>query len=368
MLERLICNPGLVHVAHHIVSFMDDKTVAQCRRVSKFHHDFLMDTFQKRKDTLHETKSKLLREAQSQCEIKVKFVTNAFGAMDNTVIEGSIFDFWPEWKVVLTEIKKLQDLSDVVYFLRQYITEVKPHEMMEDEEVLPLLTPLQFMVEHQFYYFKEKSQVARFFGALMETSLDFNEWDEDFNTPLLKACSDGSKDIVEFLLDNAVKKGIHVTSSNRDGDTIVHCALHNDEILEHLFDRRKEFGFDIKKHYESGDNIFYDIFKEGENYKTFEIMLRWAMEQGISVSHVNNVNENMLHRGLIWGPDIILLFLQKCDMYGLKETVASMANVARQNGQKPIDMVKEGISLKMMDEKLGNQLIAELEKYTDVAP
>ena len=120
ILERLICNPGLIHAAHHIVSFMDDKTVAQCRCVSKFHHEFLMDTFQKRKDTFHETKSKLFREAQSQCEIKVKFVTNAFGAMDNTVIEGCIFEFWPEWKVVLTEINMLQDLSDVVYFLRQY--------------------------------------------------------------------------------------------------------------------------------------------------------------------------------------------------------------------------------------------------------
>ena len=354
ILAKLFWNPGLVHVADQIVSFLDDKSVAQCRLVSRNYNEFLMNIWRNR----------ALKEAHRQCEIKCKFFTSEYN-----LIETSIFDSWPHWKIVLKEINLLEVLSDVIYFFKQFVEKSKPREreiIINEEEdwhhYSPLSTPFLFMIRHHDSYFKERNKIERFFGALLETSLDFNECDERLNTPLHVACDSGSEVLVEFILNNAVKKGINLKAVNINNDSIVHSSIHHEEVLKHLFERRKEFDFDISQEYDGGENILFAAVYYGQSNETFEIILKWAMEEGISVDEVDYDNENVLHAGCNLKPEMALFFLENCEKYGLKETVTSMVNMANQNGERPIDCLT-GIEGYDFDENVVNQLITELEKY-----
>ena len=48
ILEKLYKNSGLLHVAEHVVQFMDNSTMAQCRLVNKELHDLVDKCFRKR--------------------------------------------------------------------------------------------------------------------------------------------------------------------------------------------------------------------------------------------------------------------------------------------------------------------------------
>ena len=58
ILEKLYRNSGLLHVAEHVIGFMDNSTVAQCRLVNKESNEFLAKIWQAR----------VMEEAQKLCE------------------------------------------------------------------------------------------------------------------------------------------------------------------------------------------------------------------------------------------------------------------------------------------------------------
>ena len=60
ILETLFSNPGLSHVAEHVISFLDDKSVAQYRLVSKTSCEFLDNIWRDR----------MLRAARQLCKKK----------------------------------------------------------------------------------------------------------------------------------------------------------------------------------------------------------------------------------------------------------------------------------------------------------
>ena len=361
ILLKLIANPGLVHLAEHVVSFLDDKSVAQCRRVSKSYNVFLKNIWRKRA---------AVKAARKQCEIKYRVMTHG----RDEVIETSIFESWPEWKVALNEIHSLKDLHDVTYLLKEYIKKARPSNPRDYKTCCSLLSPpLNFIIDLHKFIYKGEGKVEKLFKTLLKTSLDFNTLDDRVETPLHSACALGSKELVKLLLDHAERKGINVKAVNDLDETVVHAALQNEGIVKYLFERRHEFDLDITQVVDT-DNILHRGAFWIKDIEDMEALLKWAIEQGINVSDVNSDNRNILHFACDFNHNIALFLLESCEKYGLDQIVlASMANVIDQSivrgqprGKRPIDLVKDRLSEKSLeiDSKLANKLITKLEKYT----
>ena len=364
ILEYFVSNPGLFHLAEHIISFLDDTSVANLRLVSKYSNELLENIWRNR----------ARKEASRLCEQKLKiYADEAFNE-----IELSIFESWPEWKNALREIENLQDLSDVIYLLSSYVDSAESYQRLSLCFLISTKScPLHFLAEDGLsdLYCSRERRTFRVFKILLETSLDFNVCDDDGNTPLHRACARTSKRVVELILNNAVKKGINVKAINYDNETIVHAAMFNhwesemevemdQKVLKHLFERRHEFGFNICQVDQDGANILH-VVCANENIETVEIMLQWAMEQGINVNDLCREGGigTFLHHACHYNPKVALFLLESCDKYGLtRRVLSSMANVLNDHDELPIDLVKQDQARE--ETRLRHKLIQELEKYT----
>ena len=382
----LLSNPGLAHIAEHIVSFLDDKSMAQCRLVSKNYNVFLLDIWQ----------NMTLKEAHRLCETKLKISDD--GTIDGKLSETTIFEEWPDWKEVLKEVTKLEDLSAVTWLLKEYFRYIWHYDTKEKGMCYSLqwdcnASPLHFIAENysRFDYCNmyEDEDIIRVLKVLLETSLDFNVEDGDWNTPLHKACEHGSKKVVEFLLNNAVKKGIDYNAVNINDQTIVHLAYWNHTgkgfmdfvdrkpVLKHLFKRRNEFNFDISPVDDEGRNILH-LTCGGEDYFVLDMMLQWAEEVGINVSDVDHYGNTILHETVSeYFPTVAFGLLGREEHNGKckgldKNVLSLMANMTNSQNKRPIDLAKESREQHRSEYEndphdytdFHTKLITELEKYT----
>ena len=356
ILETLFSNPGLCHVAEHIVSFLDDKSVAQYRLVSKTSCEHLDNIWRDR----------MLRAARQLCQKKfevyewthvVQITSDEMGPK----IERCIFELWPDWKNTLLEIKSFEDMNVVIYLLQQYFTQWESSSDLEFKT-----SPLHFAAEHcALFEEKEPLLSLKIFKILLETSLDFNVLYciDEGATPLLHACECGSKEVVELLLDNAVKKGIKVQvstpnqsyySPNGTHLSAVTSALFNDAaIVKLLFERRNEFDFDV----------FHSDLKiaafQHSGIEIFEIILKWLMEKGVPVDQVYR-GRNVLHQTCQYNSEAALFLLQTYGKFGIERSaVVSMTNLADNGNKRPIDLVRESI----WEDEFTERLIQELETF-----
>ena len=354
ILEKLYQNSGLLHVAEHVIGFLDNSTVAQCRLVSKESNEFLVKIWTVRGLAIQ------LKKAQELCE--KKFETNKRMA-DGRRIKRSIFDLWPDWKVALKEIKSCEHLSDVNYLLDRYFPRSRTLAILRATTVPSIGSPLHFAARNSTGWYDDKTVWTRIFECLISTSLDFNVCTESNDTVLHIACQFGSKEVVEILLNNVVKKEINVQALNGNNWSIVQCAIKNTRqkpskpVLKHLFDRRHEFDFDLGPYI-----LHFTLMVLDESIETFEIMLEWAVENGLDVSEVDSDGENIFHLACTNFPEAALVMLECSDTYAFdRDMLASMANARNNADKRPIDILKRRRFPKTRIEKL----TLELEKYTE---
>ena len=396
ILETLFSNPGLCHVAEHIISYLDDKSVSQYRLVCKQSCQFLVNIWRDR----------MLKEGKRLCQKKFRVYESPESDhwYPRPKIETCIFELWPDWKNALLEIVCLDDLNVVIYLLQQYFIPspcADPGQMTQDKRQKTLdmgyrWSPLHFAVRNISSLLSQK-----IFKILLETSLDFNVCIHTGRTPFHDACQRGSKEVVELILDNAVKKGINVTAGTCDdrycqypvGEAIVNEKDRN--IVKLLFERRKEFDFHIC--YDNLDRALTnagfldDLWSKGNfGVETFEMVLKWSIEKGVQVDAVkreeHGCEAGILNHACESYHEATLIILQSHEKYGLdKSVLASMALTPawklddRNVGYVlPMDSVKRSIAEKVEfsrflgkedeiikeTELLGQKLIHELEKYT----
>ena len=144
ILEKLFSNQGLVHVAEHVVSFLDDTSVSQCRLVSKFFNEYLENIWLKRSQ----------KEAQRQCEIKYIVLEK------NYLFQTSFSESWPEWKSAVKEIDNIQDLNDAIYFMKQYRARMKsvPDKTVSGGKSLSL----HYIADNMTYFLRKKTKQKGF--------------------------------------------------------------------------------------------------------------------------------------------------------------------------------------------------------------
>ena len=356
ILEKLYRNSGLLHVAEHVGGFLDNSTIAQCRLVSKETNEFLFKIWKARALDIQ------LKKAQELCEKKFESKKRC---LDGRIIKRSIFDLWPDWKVALKEIKSYEDFCDVNYLLHRYFPQSKTLAILRSTDPSRSLgSPLHFAAKNSTGWYDEKEVWTRVFECLISTSLDFNVCTESNDTVLHIACQYGSKEVVEIILNNAVKKSINVQALNKNDWSIVHCAIRNTRqkpakpVLKYLFDRRHEFNLNIGNFLELTLITIFD-----ETLETFEIMLQWALESEFEISEVNSNGENILHLACRNVPEAALFMFECSDenKFGLdRKVLASMAKTRNNYDELPIDILKR----RMFPETRIEKLTLELEKYT----
>ena len=394
ILETLFSNPGLLHVAEHIVSYLDNKSVAQFRLVSKKFREYLVNIWRDR----------LLTEGKWLCQKKFKVYeiepteSNSW-TPSRQKIETSIFELWPNWKNALLEIKSTEDLNIVIFLLQQYFNPWEYNQKISDMGLR--WSPLHFAAGHVSLFEKREPLLSlKIFQILLETSLDFNVCIQTGRTPMHNACQRGSKEVVELLLDNAVRKGIMVTAGTCDRycQSPVGEAIRNTydtSVVKLLFERRKEFDFHLC--YNNLDRALsnagpYDLVwsKGNLGVEIFEMVLKWSIEKGVQLDTVTTEEYGreggILNDACEFYHKAALIILQSHEKYGLdKSVLASMALTPawklddRNVGYVlPMDSVKRSIAEKVEfsrflgkedeiikeTELLGQKLIHELEKYT----
>ena len=370
ILVKLFQNSGLFHVAENVIGFMDNSTVAQCRLVSKESNEFLANIWQMRQNIWRKS---ALKEATELCE--KKFETYKRGP-DGQRIEKSIFELWPDWKVALDELESVKQFDAVTYLLREYFKRKDGAVRFYPGNK----SPLHFAAENsgESWYDHEEVKVwNNIIEILISTSLDFNTCDGNNNDVLHKACLEGSKKVVEVILNNAVKKGIDVKAVNGFNETIVQCALeirydanwpkNSQQILGHLFERRNEFDIDISQECVLGHgNILHRALHDEHFLKDFKIIFQWAIEQGINLSHVDSRGNTILHCACKYNAHTAVFLLLESDKYGIDQSViSSMANLRNGENKRPIDLAKESVfheSVHNID--IRAKMIQELEKHT----
>ena len=352
ILEKLYRNPGLLHVAEHVVEFMDNSTVAQCRLVNKESNEFLAKIWLAR----------VKEEAQKLCEIKFEALVAEYESDGDDRFEetsiNSIFELWPDWKVALKEITSCEDMCSVTYFLHQYIS-----RRLKSRPLPYIASPIHFAARNPTGHWSNIIEI------LISTSLNFKRHDifHSFPNVLHTACHDGHEDTVKILMKNASKKGIDINALVPELNwSIVHSAMKNkirkpgNPVLKCLFDLRKEFDFDFSQPLVFGTPILH--FSIGSTrLETFEIMVQWAHEIGHSLSAVNQRGENILHRACESAPKKALLMLELSNKskFGFdRNLLASLLGATNNFGERPIDKAKNN----RLPKKRRKTLIQELEK------
>ena len=391
ILQKLYKNSGLIHVAEHIVNFMNDSSVAQLRLVSKETNEFLAKIWQDRRDAW---RNNALKEARSLCEQKFKFTKIGIIGYsklmeDGTIVripdpgsdERSIFEKWPTWKLALDQVENRKQVEAATFLLTRYFEEMQ----REHSDVCGFadgkVSPLHVAAEKSGTWENPELWTSAV-KVLIEMPLDFNTPIGFGWTILQRACEEGSREFVEVLLDNAAKKGINV--SERMDRPLVLCAMHNDTnwpknpVLMLLFERRNEFDIELPQdvlHLAAcADNL-------GDDDAT-EALYQWAFEKGIDFGALRSEESfrfgqtqdgnTILHRACKWKPWVALRMLKAVGKYGFsQEVLTSMANAKNVSERRPIDIVGSYESFRFKTypfkggaEEFHKDLTSELEKYT----
>ena len=260
-------------------------------------------------------------------------------------------------------------------------------------------SPLHFAARHSSLLEKREPLLSqKIFKILLETSLDFNVCIHTGRTPMHEACQQGSKEVVELILDNAVKKRINVTAGTctaRFCEHPVSEAAQNtcdSRIVRLLYEQRHDFDFHIC--YKSLKRALQNASPYNEDnfgVERFEMVLKWSIEKGVQVDTVNTEEygreAGILNYACEFYHKSALIILQSHEKYGLdKSVLASMAltPALKLRGHRdvgyvlPMDSVKRSIAEKVKfgrilnkEDKIikeiqlfGQKLIHELEKYT----
>ena len=255
-IEALLSNPGLNLIIIHISSYLEPKSMAQCRLVSKRWKD-LIDNHRKWLIYQHEhifTEEKLFRDRRQ---------TGHWAGNPTPFI--SILERFPEWLIV--------------------------HRLFSKESI----SRLKSYVRHMWIYFKDdrmcfytnplhdaaaKSNVE-FVQLMIDCGIDIGMPNPNGSNPLHYACQQGNIDVVELLADHAKCEGAYPKGT--EGLTIFQFAVQNPDpqVPKLIFDR---FQFEDVPD-DDGWTIFHYAARFGAN-ETIEYLMEARPKLGFSLSKI----------------------------------------------------------------------------------
>ena len=266
IIDSLICNPGLIHVAEQIFEYLSNKSLLCCLLVAKDWNTFLND------------KSRLLswRKLEWLHNQKFEIDSDSYGFRWRRFysIPDSILSLFPDWINVLNYFKRkgsLEDLKEVVTFLELYMTkyaarsayhissplfaacrqdhprfleilfkskieiDFNPKSRVQDPKSEPITRPIEEAL-------KKTGNVE-----ILKVFLDNSNLIS--TVPIQYICSFAHINIIKLLLSQEHEKSIDFKALDSDGLSVQHWACFGDfgsvEVLKLLLDKSEELGLDV---------------------------------------------------------------------------------------------------------------------------
>ena len=193
IMEKLLANPGHCQIVRHISSFLDLKSLTQCRLVSQSWRDLIDNdrpwlVFQL--EHIYNTSMEMLICSARYDGVDLNFLKAVTSR--------------PEWYTVIQQISSIPRLKKVVQQLWVYL----PNHEFRD--------PLNCAI------MKSNSE---FVELLIDSGIDLTRTALDGWSPMHYACSSGNKEIVQMFIKHLPT--FDTSSRTEKGATIFHVAAMN---------------------------------------------------------------------------------------------------------------------------------------------
>ena len=197
-MEELLTNPGLCHIVRNISSFLDPKSLAQCRVVC---HSW--------KNSIDNDRQWLIFQLEHIHKQEKTFIDYLKG---KSKVKSSIKTRFPEWNAFIEDVSKRQNIPVLKEFVKYMWTYFK------DESMNFYRSPLHSTVE------KTSIEITQ---LLIKSGIDLEMKTPDGGTPMHVACRFGDIEMVQLLVKH--QPTFDASLRTNDGHTIFHCAVSNSD-------------------------------------------------------------------------------------------------------------------------------------------
>jgi len=270
-LKELIANPGHSCIVRNISSFLDAKSLAQCRLVS-----------QSWKDLIDNNRPWLVFQLEHIHTKEKTFVDQE--AEDKPSVKTTIKERFSEWYKFIQQISRKQSIPRLTEIVRQMW--IYMNDQIYDDN------PLHSAIS------KSDTQYVQ---VLVDCGIDLTMTAQDNGrTPMHYACRFGSKEMVKLLFKHLPT--FDSTSRNDYGQTIFHLAVRNQDpqVLKLILDR---FRFeDIRD--SNGKTIFH-LAVYNPDPQVPKLILDMFKYEDVR----DNKGGTMIHHAVVGGPKETIQFL-----------------------------------------------------------
>ena len=270
-MNEIMVNPGLLHIREQIFGLLDDKTLKICCVVNTDWNAFLK-RFSAVKFLLEFGKMKTLRK-------NVEF---------QILIPGWI-------KAVKESNANAEELREIQYSLEELLIKTQP--------IVYTDKPVHIMAT------KGHLKLMKLF---LQTSYDFNQCDEDGDTPFHKACgSSSSEKVVELMILASKENNIDLNCLNKCGRTAFNVACIEGHIdnVKLLVLHSTEYGIDLNTQDKFGRSGFHIAIDYG-NAEVVKFLIE-CERIDYDLTSTNHEGDNALHIACYDGhSDVVKLLIE----------------------------------------------------------
>ena len=261
-MEKIISNPGFMHIREQIFGYLNFKTLVLCQEVSEewaMALQKITDSAEKKYliENLHNfvggPKYGILAVLPG---MKCSYDSHLFGEREKRMRLA-----FPEWNKAVDEWAKKAKLED----LRAFQSSISP--------IIPV---------HEAARLGRKWLVQFFLLA----GYNFNDRTYPYeDTPFHYACQNGHAEVVQLMIESSKKYGIDLNARDEQGGTGFHDACGNDnkEVVELMIRSSKEYGIDLNVRKNSAKTAFHEACTYGTP-EIAELMVRSAKEYDIELN------------------------------------------------------------------------------------
>ena len=261
-MEEFLANPGLYHVVRNISSYLDPKSLAQCRVIC---HSW--------KDSIDNDRRWLIFQLKHIHDQEKTFVN--YFVKDEPKVKSAIKARFPKWNAFIEEVSRRQNipiLKEIVNGMWIYF---------KDESMNFKRNPLHHAVA--------KSDMV-FVQLLIKSGINLEMRNPVGWTPLHYACHDGNIEMVQLLIKHTPT--FDATSRTNKGWTIFYNAVKNSDpqIPKLILDT---FRFeDIRD--DNGWTMLHHAVAHGQK-ETIEFLMESRQKLGINIEEITNGAWTILH-------------------------------------------------------------------------
>ena len=261
-MEELLANQGLCHIVENISSYLDPKSLAQCRVVC-----------QSWKDSIDNDRQWLifqLEHIHKQEKIFIDFLSK-----DNSEGKASIEARFPEWYHFFKAVTRRQNIPELKEFLKHMWI------YFRNDSMSYYRTPLHEAAAESNIVFAQ---------LLIDSGIDLEMKNPDGWTPLHYACNHAQIEMVQLLFK--YMPAFDATSKTNKDRTIFHCAAVNSDpqVLKMILNT---FRFeDIRDHVRWTMLLYAVRFGAKE---TIRFVIESRHNLGINVEVTDNQGSTILH-------------------------------------------------------------------------